>query len=105
MKEALDSYVIRGLGHNTPFCRDVLRQPNFVKGTYTTKFIPETYPKGFTPMDLELAQKQRLAVIVDAMKKKRDTFKASGESGPYVVKIGKEYFAVSKNEGGNLVVE
>jgi propionyl-CoA carboxylase alpha chain len=46
MKKALDTYVIRGLGHNVSFCRDVLRQPKFVEGDYTTKFIAETYPTG-----------------------------------------------------------
>eukprot|EP00009_Paramoeba_aestuarina_P008667 CAMPEP_0201523692 /NCGR_PEP_ID=MMETSP0161_2-20130828/20782_1 /ASSEMBLY_ACC=CAM_ASM_000251 /TAXON_ID=180227 /ORGANISM="Neoparamoeba aestuarina, Strain SoJaBio B1-5/56/2" /LENGTH=754 /DNA_ID=CAMNT_0047922883 /DNA_START=52 /DNA_END=2316 /DNA_ORIENTATION=+ len=47
MKTALDAYKIRGLKHNVNFCRDLLDNPAFISGKYTTNFIPEQYPDGF----------------------------------------------------------
>ncbi|CAM9957408.1 unnamed protein product [Phaeothamnion confervicola] len=43
---ALDSYVIKGVGHNVPFLRDVCRNHNFAAGKYSTSFIPNEYPEG-----------------------------------------------------------
>jgi propionyl-CoA carboxylase alpha chain len=47
MKQALDSYVIRGVNHNVAFLRSVLEHPRFVSGDISTKFIPQEYPHGF----------------------------------------------------------
>ena len=44
MKYALDCYVIEGVQHNGPFCRDVLESPRFVSGNITTNYIAEEYP-------------------------------------------------------------
>ena len=45
--EALDSYVIRGVTHNIPLLRDILDEPTFLSGTFTTNYLPEVYPDGF----------------------------------------------------------
>lgn len=47
MRAALDSYVIRGVGHNIPFMRDLIDQPRFTEGRITTQYIREEYPEGF----------------------------------------------------------
>ena len=46
-KEALDRYVIRGVTHNIPLLRDILNEPTFLSGTFTTNYLPEVYPEGF----------------------------------------------------------
>lgn len=48
MKDALDSYVIRGVNHNIPFLRAVMENQRFLSGNINTKFIPEEFPKGFS---------------------------------------------------------
>lgn len=105
MKDALDTYVIRGLGHNVSFCRDVLRQPKFVSGNYSTKFISETYPQGFKPEPLNLEQKINLAGFASSMKEITSKFAVHNAPwAPYVIKLNKEFFGVQKNEQGKTVV-
>ncbi len=68
METALDEYVIRGVGHNAYFCRDVLRNPRFIQGALTTDFIPEEYPTGFSGVKLtpkETSQLVASAAIVN----------------------------------------
>jgi len=46
--EALDRYLIRGIGHNIDFLGAVMAHPRFVAGEQvTTAFIAEEYPDGF----------------------------------------------------------
>jgi len=49
LSDALDSYVIDGLGHNRQFLRHVCDNKAFRKGDMTTGFIGDVYPEGFTP--------------------------------------------------------
>jgi len=53
MKEALDSYVIRGVTHNVALLREVISNPRFASGRLSTKFLPEEYPEGFAGKKLE----------------------------------------------------
>ena len=45
--DALDNYAIRGVTHNIPLLRDILTEPTFLSGTFTTNYLPEVYPEGF----------------------------------------------------------
>merc|ERR1711935_401917 len=45
--EALDNYTIRGVTHNIPLLRDILTEPTFLSGTFTTNYLNEVYPEGF----------------------------------------------------------
>ncbi|GIK99790.1 MAG: acetyl/propionyl-CoA carboxylase subuit alpha [Alphaproteobacteria bacterium] len=47
MREALDSFIIRGVGHNIPFLSSLMAHPRFGRGELTTNFIAEEYPDGF----------------------------------------------------------
>jgi len=47
MQEALDEYVIDGLGHNTGFLSALVGQERFQSGELHTGFIEEVYPEGF----------------------------------------------------------
>lgn len=63
-EQALDEYVVQGLGNNITFLRSVYRNKNFRDGNYCTKFIGEEYPNGFTRV--ELTPKENLQLIATA---------------------------------------
>jgi propionyl-CoA carboxylase alpha chain len=54
--EALDEFVIDGIGHNVDFLSALMQHPRFRSGAITTGFIAEEYPEGFTgaPADPQL---------------------------------------------------
>ena len=60
---ALDNYVIRGVTHNIPLLRDVLTEPVFNSGTFTTNYLLETYPEGFQGVQLSRADTVNLSSI------------------------------------------
>lgn len=59
----MDNYVIRGVGHNTAFLRDVYVNKRFEEGRLTTNFLPEEYPDGFHGVELTTERKERMAAI------------------------------------------
>ena len=65
---ALDRYLIRGdtVRHNIPFVRDVLRNPDFVKGYTPTSFIETNYPDGFVGGLECLSEVERCELVVIA---------------------------------------
>jgi len=52
MRDALNAFVIRGPASNIAFQSALVAHPRFVSGQFTTAFIAEEYPKGFSPADL-----------------------------------------------------
>ncbi|EED90363.1 hypothetical protein THAPSDRAFT_263480, partial [Thalassiosira pseudonana CCMP1335] len=71
---ALDQYILRGVQHNVPFCRDVLRNNHFVKGYTPTGFIGQHYPNGFSGGRLSEKEICELVVIAREIGKKRCMF-------------------------------
>lgn len=61
MREALDSYIIRGVTHNINFLRSLCDHPRFIEGRLTTNFIPEEYPEGYHGAQLAKEEKRSLA--------------------------------------------
>lgn len=68
---ALDQYIIKGVQHNVPFCRDVLRNADFVKGYTPTGFIAQHYPDGFSGGQLSEVERKELVVIAREIARKR----------------------------------
>jgi propionyl-CoA carboxylase alpha chain len=56
--EALDSFVVEGIGHNVDFLSALMQHPRFREGRLTTGFIAEEYPDGFAgaPADERLIE-------------------------------------------------
>ncbi|MEO5771431.1 MAG: acetyl-CoA carboxylase biotin carboxylase subunit [Burkholderiaceae bacterium] len=52
MREALNAFVIRGIASNIPFQAALLAHPKFVAGDFTTGFMAEHYPAGFSVADV-----------------------------------------------------
>uniref|UniRef100_A0A6A7G8M9 Propionyl-CoA carboxylase alpha chain n=2 Tax=Hirondellea gigas TaxID=1518452 RepID=A0A6A7G8M9_9CRUS len=65
MRDALDSYVIRGVSHNISFLRAVCDHPKFIDGDFSTKFIEQEYPEGFHGPTL--TSSQRFGLISTAL--------------------------------------
>jgi len=63
MRRALDSFVIRGVGCNINFMRDVMAHPRFLEGRLTTGFIPEEFPDGYHGHVLKAQEASELAAV------------------------------------------
>ncbi|HYJ30252.1 MAG TPA: acetyl/propionyl/methylcrotonyl-CoA carboxylase subunit alpha [Allosphingosinicella sp.] len=61
--EALDSFLIEGIGHNVDFLSAVMQHPRFRAGALTTGFIAEEYPEGFAGAPADARLTEDLAVI------------------------------------------
>jgi propionyl-CoA carboxylase alpha chain len=61
--EALDDFVIDGIGHNIDFLSALMQHPRFREGRLTTGFIAEEYPEGFHGAPADQALVEDLAVL------------------------------------------
>ncbi|KAA0146435.1 hypothetical protein FNF27_04332 [Cafeteria roenbergensis] len=76
LRTALDAYVIRGVGHNIPFLRDLAAHPRHESGKISTAFIAEEYPSGFHGVALpERSEREMVAtaVVMNALDTARDS--------------------------------
>ncbi|HVJ43094.1 MAG TPA: acetyl-CoA carboxylase biotin carboxylase subunit [Dongiaceae bacterium] len=99
MREALDSFYIRGLGHNIGFLAALMAHPRFQAGRLTTGFIAEEFPDGFHGVELneaEMADLVAVAAIVHQAQARRAMAskphfrtRESPVNGHWVVKLGK----------------
>ena len=117
MREALDSFYIRGLGHNVGFLSALMAHPRFHAGRLTTGFIAEEFPDGFHGVDLPEEAKGdvvAVAAVVHQSYARRAVsnaprFKTAAPvaNGKWVVKIGKEHHEVTVVETamGHAVID
>jgi len=63
MMDALDSYVVRGIGHNAAFLAAAMDRPRFREGRLTTGFIAEEFPDGFVPPYPDARTGARVAAV------------------------------------------
>jgi propionyl-CoA carboxylase alpha chain len=61
--DALDSFVIDGIGQNVDFLSALMQHPRFREGRLTTGFIAEEYPEGFTGAPADDLLARDLAVV------------------------------------------
>jgi propionyl-CoA carboxylase alpha chain len=66
MREALDGYVVAGVGHNIPFLAALMAHPRFQAGDFSTGFIAEEFPDGFQSVTAT-PEHERLLVSVAAV--------------------------------------
>jgi propionyl-CoA carboxylase alpha chain len=117
MREALDSFYIRGLNHNIPFLSALAAHPRFQAGRLSTAFIAEEFPDGFhgvTPDPDAMADLVAVIATVHHLYERRaharaPHFQAKGSKvgGDWVVKLDGVPHAVSVVEtaGGFAVVD
>jgi propionyl-CoA carboxylase alpha chain len=69
MRNALDSYVVRGLTHNVCLLHDVLCHEDYIKGNIKTSFLVDTYgDEGFKQTALNPAQKTLLLSVASVLR-------------------------------------
>ncbi len=103
LAEALDSYYIRGITHNLPFLSAVARHPRFRDGDFSTAFIEQEYPEGFTGAEPVAADRDALAAIAVLLhlrclgqaRSVSGTAAAAPVTGDWVVTLDAESLAVS----------
>ena len=111
--EALDEFVIDGIGHNVDFLSALMQHPRFRSGAITTGFIAEEYPEGFQGAPADAALVQDLAVIAAMAAHESETIACSVSdqlSGPVpppelrVVRVAGQEFAINivETDGGLL---
>ncbi|MGZ8284201.1 MAG: ATP-binding protein [Allosphingosinicella sp.] len=111
--EALDSFVIEGIGHNVDFLSALMQHPRFREGRLTTGFIAEEYPEGFegAPADDMLIEDLAAIGAMLAMETEAHACSVSGQLGApvappeeRVVRLGGHSFAIRFDgfEGGLL---
>jgi propionyl-CoA carboxylase alpha chain len=116
MREALDSFYIRGLGHNVGFLSALMAHPRFHAGKLTTGFIAEEFPDGFYGVALADEAKGDIVAVVAVVHQSyarravaaapRFRTAAPVANGTWVVKIGKEHHEVTVVEtaAGHAVI-
>ncbi|HEX8381148.1 MAG TPA: acetyl/propionyl/methylcrotonyl-CoA carboxylase subunit alpha [Allosphingosinicella sp.] len=111
--EALDSFVIQGIGHNVDFLSALMQHPRFREGRLTTGFIAEEYPEGFAgaPADDRLIEDLAAVAALLGMETDARACSVSGQLGApvpppeeRVVRIGGRSFGIRFDgfEGGLL---
>jgi propionyl-CoA carboxylase alpha chain len=111
--EALDSFVVEGIGHNVDFLSALMQHPRFREGRLTTGFIAEEYPEGFAgaPADERLVEDLAALAAMFAMETDARACAVSGQLGApvtppeeRVVRLAGRTFAIRFDgfEGGLL---
>ena len=104
MREALNSFVIRGISSNIPFQAALLAHPKFVSGDFNTGFIAEHYSQGFAAEDVPHDDADFLVALAAFVRRKsrERASTLSGQLPGYAVDAGKDYVVITLNgEGKN----
>jgi propionyl-CoA carboxylase alpha chain len=102
MREALNSFVIRGVSSNIPFQAALLAHPKFVAGDFNTGFIAENYGKGFAAEDVPHDDANFLVALA-AFVRRKSRERAAGLTGQlpgYAVNAGNDYVVIKLDGAG-----
>ena len=102
MREALNSFVIRGVSSNIPFQAALLAHPKFATGDFNTGFIAEHYGKGFAAEDVPHDNPNFLVALAAFVRRKSRarTQGMSGQLNGYNVAVGQDYAVVVLDKDG-----
>lgn len=102
MREALNGFVIRGISSNIPFQAALLAHSKFTAGDFSTGFIAEHYPKGFSESSVKHEQASFLLVLA-AVSHRRSRERAAtltGQRRHREVRIREDFVIVLTDEAG-----
>ncbi|MCE7030533.1 acetyl-CoA carboxylase biotin carboxylase subunit [Jiella avicenniae] len=115
MAEALDRFVLDGIGHNVPFVAAIMQHPRWRSGEISTGFIAEEYPEGFDGTEADAPMRAKLAaaaaILAKASKRRGagpmpslgENLALSRESGRRIVFIDEHRLTVDLGEAGVTV--
>ncbi len=109
MSDALDQFVVEGVGNNLPFLSALMDHPRWREGRLTTGFIAEEYPDGFEGVTPDARTEARLAAcatVLDHIVAKRRAHISGarfqrgleGDAAKRVVCVGEKRTAVALEE-------
>ena len=107
MRDALNSFVIRGISSNIPFQSALMQHPRFQAGNFTTAFIAEEYPKGFDASDVphdDPALLLSVAAFVHRTYIDRAA-RVTGQLPGHELKVGDEWVVLRDGVPHNVIVE
>ena len=100
MRDALNSFVIRGISSNIPFQAALMQHPRFHSGHFNTGFIAEEYPQGFKAEDVP-HDDPALLISVAAFVHRRyldRAAKVSGQLRGHGRKVGEDWVVMMGGE-------
>jgi propionyl-CoA carboxylase alpha chain len=103
MREALNSFVIRGISSNIPFQAALLAHPKFVAGDFNTGFISENYGQGFRAEDVPHDDPDFLVALA-AYVNRRLLGRAAGISGQlpgHGLTVSEDFVVIGMGAAGN----
>jgi propionyl-CoA carboxylase alpha chain len=103
MREALNSFVIRGISSNIPFQAALLAHPKFVAGDFNTGFIAENYGQGFRAEDVPHDDPDFLVALA-AYVNRRLLGRAAGISGQlpgHGLTVSEDFVVIGMGSAGN----
>jgi len=103
MREALNSFVIRGISSNIPFQAALLAHPKFVAGDFNTGFIAENYGQGFRAEDVPHDDPDFLVALA-AYVNRRLLGRAAGISGQlpgHGITVSENFVVIGMGAAGN----
>jgi propionyl-CoA carboxylase alpha chain len=102
MREALNAFVIRGIGSNIPFQAALLAHPKFVSGDFNTGFIAEHFAGGFHAEDVPHSDPDFLIVLAAAAYRiyRERAARISGQLPGHRLVIGEHFVVVVKGALG-----
>lgn len=103
MHTALSEYVIQGVTDNVGFGLSIIKNPDFIKGSYDTYFIPKFYPEGYHGEELLKEHYYALSVATACLKNLHEEHTTNvGDEHEYYdhiyVSIGDEDYKVDIDE-------
>ena len=115
MQAALDTFEIKGVGHNIPFLSAVMQCDRFERGDISTNYIAEEYPDGFEGVALNPGHARAIASVCTLMAQKLAERAASGSGilthhdrkipTDVCVQVGEQHYEIKteRTNGSNLV--
>ena len=102
MREALNGFVIRGIGSNISFQSALLAHPQFLSGDFNTGFIAEHYKSGFRAEEVPHEDADfLLALAAVAYRRYRDrAARITGQLPGHELRIGHDFVAIVKGAAG-----
>jgi propionyl-CoA carboxylase alpha chain len=100
MRDALNSFVIRGISSNIPFQAALMQHPRFQAGKFTTAFIAEEYPKGFNASDVPHDDPALLLSVAGFVHRRYidRAAKVSGQLPGHELQVGDDWVVVRNGE-------
>ena len=100
LRDALDSFYIRGVGHNINFLTALLKKSRFASGKLSTSFIAEEFPDGFGGTKPEIADIRLINAVAAVVHHQYDQRDAaiSGRLRPAPERAGGQWVIANNGE-------